>query len=36
MGNLSFLVDGNQGCRVKLTEDKNSFGPAFDNIGGGW
>ncbi|KAF8128986.1 glycoside hydrolase family 16 protein [Boletus edulis] len=29
-------VNGNAGCGVKLTEDYNSFGPGFNNIGGGW
>jgi hypothetical protein len=26
----------NAGCGVKLTEDKKSFGPGFNSIGGGW
>ncbi|KAH7908753.1 glycoside hydrolase family 16 protein [Hygrophoropsis aurantiaca] len=29
-------VNGNAGCGVQLTEDDNSFGPGFNNIGGGW
>ncbi|KAG6380032.1 glycoside hydrolase family 16 protein [Boletus reticuloceps] len=33
---LLLLVNGNAGCGVKLTEDYNSFGPGFNNIGGGW
>ncbi|KAH0835784.1 hypothetical protein J3R83DRAFT_9627 [Lanmaoa asiatica] len=33
---LPLPVNGNAGCGVKLTEDDNSFGPGFNNIGGGW
>ncbi|KAG2074811.1 glycoside hydrolase family 16 protein [Suillus decipiens] len=34
--NCDASVAYNVGCAVKLTEDMNSFGPAFNNIGGGW
>ena len=33
---LVLSVNGNVGCGVKLIEDYNSFGPGFNNIGGGW
>ncbi|KAF9220689.1 glycoside hydrolase family 16 protein [Gyrodon lividus] len=29
-------VDYNEGCAVQLTEDDNSFGPNFNQHGGGW
>ncbi|KIJ67434.1 glycoside hydrolase family 16 protein [Hydnomerulius pinastri MD-312] len=29
-------ANGNAGCGIQLTEDDNSFGPGFNNIGGGW
>ncbi|KAG2074810.1 glycoside hydrolase family 16 protein [Suillus decipiens] len=34
--NCDVSVAGNVGCAVKLTDDPNSFGPAFNNISGGW
>ncbi|KAG0703323.1 glycoside hydrolase family 16 protein [Suillus ampliporus] len=34
--NCDATVDYNVGCGVQLTEDDNSFGPGFNNIGGGW
>ncbi|KAG2074821.1 glycoside hydrolase family 16 protein [Suillus decipiens] len=34
--NCDASVAYNAGCGVKLTEDKNSFGPAFNQNGGGW
>lgn len=34
--NCDASVAYNIGCAVKLTEDNNSFGPRFNNIGGGW
>ncbi|EGN97297.1 glycoside hydrolase family 16 protein [Serpula lacrymans var. lacrymans S7.3] len=29
-------VNGNAGCGIQYTEDDNSFGPDFNNVGGGW
>lgn len=34
--NCDASVAYNAGCGVKLTEDKKSFGPGFNSIGGGW
>ncbi|KAH7910214.1 glycoside hydrolase family 16 protein [Hygrophoropsis aurantiaca] len=28
--------NSNSGCGVQLTEDDNSFGPGFNDVGGGW
>lgn len=35
-GGLVLSVNGNAGCAVQFTEDFDSFGPDFNDIGGGW
>jgi hypothetical protein len=35
LNNCDAFVDSNSGCGVKFSE-ANSFGPVFNNNGGGW